>query len=273
MIILIPHIMKETIFKDLITIEDDIKNIFLNCITENQYDSQKLLVKYKKAIDQTAHVIHSLHNGIKSFIEDSNTIEIISNRNLRLWNINNILTLFNSKDGTSSEFILVIQDEFSLLKIEPKQAINNIIPLNFENNANNLIFVLNEYNQPSNFKNQKEYIILQNFLSLVGTYIADSCQNIHNNYSTTLNNSAKRVIDCIPLLLLADKHDDISKIFPFSKTYSLLEAISRTQKPEIQTIFELIFLENDIDFNVLFRNYILNKESQKELIKPKKVIK
>lgn len=273
MIILIPHIMKETIFKDLITIEDDIKNIFLNCVSENQSDSQTLLIKYKKAIGQTAHVIHSLHNGIKSFIEDSNTVEIISNRNLRLWNINNTLTLFNSKDGTSSEFILVIQDEFSLLKIEPKQAINNIIPLNFENNTNNLIFVLKEYNQPSNFNNQKEYIILQNFLSLVGTYIADSCQNIHNNYSTTLNNSAKRVIDCIPLLLLAEKHEVIRNAFPISTPYSLLEAIQRTKSPEIQNIFELILLENDTDFNMLFKDYILKNDSKAELKKPKKVIK
>lgn len=265
--------MKETIFKDLITIENDIKNILLNsiAISEYEYGSQNLLIKYKKAIDQTAHVIHSLHNGIKSFIEDSNTIEIISNRNLRLWNINNILTLFNSKDGTSSEFILVIQDEFSLLKIEPKEAINNIIPLNFENNANNLIFVLNDYNQPRNFNNQKEYIILQHFLSLVDTYIADSCQNIHNNYSTILNNSAKRVIDFIPLLLLADKHDEISKIFPFSKTYSLLDAIQRTKSPEIQNIFELISLENDTDFNMLFKDYILNNDSQAELKKPKRL--
>lgn len=265
--------MKETIFKDLITIEDEIKNIFLNCVGENQYDSQKLLVKYKKAIDQTANVLHSLHNGIKSFIEDSNTIETISNRNLLLWNINNTFTLFNSKDGTVSEFILVIQNEFSLLKIEPKNPINNIIPLNFENNVNNLIFTLKDYREPYQFSNQKEHIIFQHFLSLVKNYIEESCQSIHNKYSTTLNNSAKIIIDCIPLLLLAEKYEEVRNTFPASKPYSLLEAIAQTQKPEIQTIFELISLENDIDFNVLFKDYILNKESQTELNKPKKVIK
>lgn len=264
----IETIMTEKIFKDILTIEKDIKNILSDRLSKS--DSIKFLTDYPELIEETVDKIYSINNGIKSFLNNSNTITLAKDHYDHGWHINDTFTLIYSKNYNESVLKMFYEDQKFFFKVDQESKSHNStfdnFTLNFNLNtqahSNKITFKPRFYDTPSKFKHITDYINFNLFWRNVEFYLRDSFQAIHNNYDAVIIQNTKQIIDVVPILLLAAKHEELTTIFPDSKPYYLYQAIDKLNTKEAKEIMEVISLKDDTDANKILENYIANTQSK-----------
>lgn len=260
--------MTHEIFKDILTIEKDIKNILSDRLSKS--DSIKFVIDYPELIQDTANKIHSINSGIKSFLNSSNTIILAKDNYDHGWHINNVFTLIYSKNYNKSVLKLFFEDKNFFFKVDQESKSHNTtfdnFTLNFNLNtqahSNKITFKNRSYDTPSKFKHITDYINFNLFWREVEFYIRNSLQSIHNHYDAVIFHNTKQIIDVVPILLLTEKHEELKTIFPDSKPYYLYEAIEKLNTTEAKDIMEVISLKDDTDANKILQEYFYKSQSK-----------